>query len=276
VEEHQRAALAHGDLLVEAGRGQRRPPRRQARLERVGRPQRRAVERRRRRRGACVARIEEEQPLVREQRRHDAGERGGHARARPVVRAQQRQRLVRRGARRQRLRQARQQRLDLGPQRALGHGGARQALVPRGQGQLDGRAVGAHDRRRRDLREVVVLGLQPEERHAAHARLPLQPPGVRHGRRGLVQRVQGPQEQTHLLARHDHGGPPVRQRAQVRVARRRRGEPRILPAQHVEHLRDDARLGRLAHPRLAIARLTEIEREEAARPRVACQERAGE
>ena len=74
MEEQQRAAVPHGDLLVEAGRRERRAPRVQRGLE-PGRVVERAPIQRRRERGeARVARVEDQQPVFGEDRRQQVRE----------------------------------------------------------------------------------------------------------------------------------------------------------------------------------------------------------
>ena len=192
------------DLRVEAGRGERRararragasiapaltaaPPRRPA-------PPARATPR--------LARIEDQQPVVGEQRRQHAGEGGRQRPARDVVRAQQGQRLVAAAPADRAARRARR----AGRPRPARARGARSRRAPspaarRASAQPDRLAVGPRDGRRRDLGEVVILRLQPEQRHAAHAGLGRQRARDRDRRRRLVEAVERPEEQARPAGR---------------------------------------------------------------------------
>ena len=87
-----------------------------------------------------------------------------------------------------------------------------------------------------DLRPVVVLGLQPEDRNAGTPRAFAKPPGPRHRGRRLVQRVERTEEDADLLPGDDPGRSRPTQRRDRRTACRRTGQGGCLSPQLVDHV----------------------------------------
>ena len=123
---------------------------------------------------------------------------------------------------------------DLCSQGPVRHGRAGLRLAALGQLKLHGLPIGSGDGAGADLSEIVVLGLQPKERHAANSGLGLD--GARHGYRRdrLVECVERAKEKSHLLpGRHD-SNPAGLQGIQIRLAGRARGQGRLLLAQNLD------------------------------------------
>src|SRR6185312_7116421 len=104
----------------------------------------------------------------------------------------------------------------------------------------------------------VILGLQPEERHAADARLGGERARRRDGRRRLVEAVERPEKQPHLLAGGDHRRPAFRERLEVGRPRRARGERRLLRAELGDERGRRAARGGGARPGHPVAPGTEV------------------
>jgi hypothetical protein len=119
--------------------------------------------------------------------------------------------------------------LDLVRQGAVGE---RHAIVGRRRDSDAARRVGPRQRDARDLRQVVVLGLQPEHRDHRLAGALGQRGRDPDRRRRLVDGEQRAEEQADLLS-GDHGGGPGPQRGDVRVAGRAGGERGVLGREHV-------------------------------------------
>jgi hypothetical protein len=263
VKEDQRRAGAQRDLTVEAGIAQALLLAREQAVDRPGVGDRAAVDRRRQRRDARIARVEKQQALVREDRGQRAGERGRHGTARPIVGAQDRQDLARRRRLAGEIRERVEQRRDLGAEPAMRHRRPLQLGRAFGQRHPQRSAGSPGDGTGGDLGEVVVLGLQPEQGDAAHARLGFD--GARGGDRGrgLVECVKRAEEQPHLLATHHHRSVPARQSFQVAVARGAGGQRCLLLGERGQQCRIDPprrRLARRRHPHRALAEVAWQER----------------
>ena len=232
VEEHEGTLRADGDLLVEAGGRERGAARAQPRLDDVRLVERVSVDGRGQRRHARLARIEDEQAVAREDRGEQSREGLREGTLGRVVGAHEGRDLLAGGA--ERHAQRVHERDDLGAEPSVRD----RDPLPRGglggEPQRHGRAVLSRDVTRGDLVEVVVLGLQPVEGHAAHAGLGLERARRRDRRGGLVKGVERPEEQSDLLPRGDDGRLPARERGEARVARRARRQARLLLAQDVD------------------------------------------
>ena len=195
-----------------------------------------------------VARVEQHQPLVREQLGQQPGKRRGPSGALPVVPGKP---LDVRCAVRQ-VRQFRGQRFelrrDLAGERGVRDGGA--VCGARRQRQRQRFALRAADLDARDLRQVVVLGLQPEDRDHRPARLRGQRARHANGAGGLVERKQWPEKQPDLLAGHDCRSARG-QRGQVRLARGARREAAILRGERAQQRGGDG-TRRAAESRAAV------------------------
>ena len=184
------------------------------------------------------------------------------------MRAQKGDDLARRGRLSGEIGERVEQPRDLGAEPAMRHRGSLQLGRPVGQRQPHRRPVACGDGTAGDLGEVVVFGLQPEERHAAHARFVLD--GTRGGdrRRCLVKRVERAEEKSHLLPADDHRGAPTRQSFQIPVPRRARGQRRLLLGERREQRRVDLPLRRLARGRDPHRALAEVAGQERRRGRI--------
>jgi len=156
-----------------------------------------------------------------------------------------------------------QERRDFGAEHPVRERDTVQRRVVR-EGQPLGRGAVGH-RARGDLGEVVVLGLEPEQRHAPRARLGGEHSRDRHRGGGLVERVQRPQEQAHLLACRDHDSPWLGQGLEVCVPLRARGESRVLDTDFGKQRRIHSAGPRCGDPRPTVGSFSEPLREERVR-----------
>ncbi len=136
----------------------------------------------------------------------EARERLGERRPRPVALRHDRERLVAAEGGRESLAELLDERRDRvvegdRPRRLADR------LVARGVAQGADRPPRVDHARRADLREVVVVGGHPEDRHDGAPAFLLEEPGDLDRRQGLPEDEERPAEETGLLAGHDRGRP---------------------------------------------------------------------
>ena len=217
--EAQRRPRSNVDLLAESRRLDRKPLAHQGICQRHGSQDAATVHGSRGCRQDRIARIEQDQALVRKDRRHDRRNRRRNGRLGQVGVLQKVQDFSGMRFVADRVPQRRQRRQDAGAQTTVANGdpGGASSGVSDRQSQRCSRS--ARHQTVGDLRKIMVFGLQPEDRHARPARLCGQRACDRDGGGRLVDREQGPQEQTDLLPGDDSHRARTRQGRQVGVAR---------------------------------------------------------
>ena len=133
----------------------------------------------------------------------------------------------------------------------------------RRQPQRQRRTVRARHVTRGDLRKIVILGLQPEDRDDGLARFRRQGSRDADGGGRLVDGEQRSQEEADLLP-GDHGGGAAPQRREMRVARGAGREARVLRGERVGDGRRERAHG-AQHRATPVRRIRVVSAEEGAR-----------
>lgn len=185
-------------------------------------------------RQSCVSRVEEDESLVGEEGGQYVGEGSRERGFRAVSPLQQGEEFLRMGFCFQLGAEGGQGGEDARSKVAVGDGRSRRCCIGKLERQATWPSARTWDDTVVNLREVVVLRLEPEDGNTGLASFFLKRARGDDCGCGFVERVQRPQEEAHLLPRHHCHGARLREQREVALPRGTGREARVLRTEDVQ------------------------------------------